>query len=74
MCQLRKDHAHASLRSRLDVIRSWSDDEFDSDHDLAESPVGAIELDDADLALATGGMLTAGCGCGAQPSHHCSVV
>jgi hypothetical protein len=28
-------------------------------------------LDDADLGLATGGLLTAGCGCSGGCSHHC---
>ncbi|HEY0584438.1 MAG TPA: hypothetical protein VGE94_19805 [Chloroflexota bacterium] len=65
MCDLRHDHAHDSLKSRLNIIRALDDDESHS------SPAGAIELDDADLGLATGGLLTAGCGCSGGCSHHC---
>lgn len=69
MCQLRKDHAHSSLTARLTALRAWDDQDASS----PESPAGAIELDDADLGLATGGLLTAGCGCSGGCSHHCQV-
>jgi mersacidin/lichenicidin family type 2 lantibiotic len=70
MCDLRHEHAHASLKSRLNIIRALKDDEYrDSLSDA--SPAGAVELDDADLGLATGGLLTAGCGCSGGCSHHC---
>ena len=80
MCDLRHEHAHSSLKSRLNIIRAWKDDEYRSslsDGELAHmpsSPAGAIELDDADLGLATGGLLTGGCGCSGGCSHHCGVA
>jgi mersacidin/lichenicidin family type 2 lantibiotic len=55
MCQMRHDHAHSSLKGRLNVIRAWRDEEYRSSLSDAErahvpsSPAGAIELDDADL-------------------------
>lgn len=72
MCDLRHQHAHASIKSRLSIIRALKDDEYRDS--LAESPSGAVELDDADLALATGGLLTAGCGCSGGCSHHCQSI
>jgi mersacidin/lichenicidin family type 2 lantibiotic len=72
MCDLRHEHAHASIKSRLTIIRALKDDEYRDS--LAESPASAVELDDADLALATGGLLTAGCGCSGGCSHHCGSV
>ena len=76
MCELRHDHAHSSLKSRLNIIRAWRDDDFrtsltDAERAHLPGPAGAIELDDADLGLATGGLLTAGCGCSGGCSHHC---
>jgi mersacidin/lichenicidin family type 2 lantibiotic len=79
MCQLRKDHAHSSLKSRLNVIRAKRDEEYRSSLSDAEratlpSPAGAIELDDADLGLATGGLITGTCGCSGGCSHHCAAL
>jgi len=73
MCDLRHEHAHSSLKTRLNIIRAMSDDASFMDEDATHqhSPAGAIELDDADLALATGGLMTAGCGCSGGCSHHC---
>jgi hypothetical protein len=69
MCELRHDHAHSTLKSRLSLIRSWSaQDEHET---LVDSPAGAIELDDADLAMATGGLMSSPCGCTGRCSHHC---
>src|SRR3954471_6340411 len=66
MCDLRHEHAHTSLKSRLNIIRALQDDEVSS--------AAPIELDDADLSLATGGLLTAGCGCSGGCSHHCGAI
>jgi hypothetical protein len=68
MCQLRHDHSHSSLQSRLSALRGRADEETEID-----SPAGAIELDDADLGLATGGLLTGACGCSGGCSHHCQI-
>jgi len=70
MCELRTDHAHASLKSRLTAIRALVDHDAHHDHPHDPSPVGMIELDDAELGLATGGLMVA-CGCTAGCSHHC---
>jgi len=74
MCDLRHEHAHSSLKSRLNIIRAMSDEASPMDGETSHlhSPAGAIELDDADLGLATGGLLTAGCGCSGGCSHHCN--
>jgi mersacidin/lichenicidin family type 2 lantibiotic len=80
MCQARKDHAIPRLNQRVDVIRAWKDEEYRQTldagdlADLPDNPVGLVELSDADLDLVVGGLYTAGCGCGAQPSHHCQVM
>jgi hypothetical protein len=66
MCDLRHEHAHTSLKSRLNIIRALEDDEVSS--------ATPIELDDADLSLATGGQLAAGCGCTGGCSHHCAQI
>jgi hypothetical protein len=60
------------VKSRLNIIRAMSDEPVDAETSHLHSPAGAIELDDADLGLATGGLLTAGCGCSGGCSHHCS--
>ena len=74
MCELRRDHAHSSLKSRLSAIRAATRGESlgNAEASHVASPAGAIELDDADLGLATGGLLTAGCGCSGGCSHHCN--
>ena len=77
MCELRTDHAHSSLRSRLSAIRAMtrhSHDEALGDElhvHPSTSAAGVIELDDADLGLATGGMIGT---CSCQCSCHCTSV
>jgi hypothetical protein len=66
MCDLRHEHSHTSLKSRLNIIRALDDDEVSS--------AAPIELDDADLSLATGGLTTAACGCTGGCSHHCGAI
>jgi mersacidin/lichenicidin family type 2 lantibiotic len=79
MCQTRVAHATPRLQPRLDVIRAWTDDEYRqtlSAADLAllpENPAGAIELDEAVLDYAAGGLLTAGCTCSCS-HHNCNTL
>jgi mersacidin/lichenicidin family type 2 lantibiotic len=72
MCDLRHEHAHSSLKSRLGLIRAWHDEEHSHSLCDSNSPAGAIELDDADLGMATGGLIAAGCGCSGGCSHGCA--
>jgi len=78
MCDLRTELAQASLKSRLSVIRGLSRQHqhqhaalADGDHaHPATSAAGVIELDDADLDLATGGMAGKCCTC-QSCTHSC---